>query len=804
MRSQLTRHVLRRLPPAIILPRPIFRTFPVGCRVARTPQRRTFFKLFQKPPRTLKEIDTVPGYGTMLRFRAAENHSIRPPSPAELVKAWRQFFGYKSRYGRPVNSTQAMCAHRVLLHLCNRPNVDQDVQLSEDDLRTARECLSKPPRDSASHHLELSKDIYTELRRRSPDIQTEASTDTPRKVEERIAEHTRQAKDFYALLAALSQYGSALEARDLLWNYYRQRKGTDVLSFRHYVPVLRGLAKEGREEELLEAFSRAKKAGIDYDPAVHGIMTVFFAQRDRIPETKLWFNKPISKDLPPAPTTYYEILKFALRNDQTKWAMEIYESLITRLESGPLRGHKPCWDTSFQWAILLLGKGIDHIEHMLKVALEKTQDRPNSQPNIGSINSLIRVAIDKNDPYLAERFIALSKKMGFEPNFKTWMLQLEYRIRANDLDGAFAAYQSLQNQEETTKDKEFPVLNSLIRALCSAPDPNYERVLDITSYLEQRRVTLEPETVVSICMAFLKHDETYEVIDTLSLHTIHYSLSERYMVRKAFVEYCLDMKNSTARAWDAYALLRQFFPEVEVKDRVAIMDCFFDRRRADMASHVFGHMRAHDNARHRPTLDVYVRFLEGIGRCPDEESLKQTHNMLKMDTNIQPNTMLYNALMIGYTACDLPHRALDFWKEITSSPEGPSYNSLEIVFRAYEILPYGEEPADELWKKIGKLEIDVPENVYLAYVATAAAHDNLAKAKTLLEDMDNVVGKRPDLRSLGFVYNAFLSDKTKAEFEAWAEHEYPPAWATLKDKYRRRRDDEGIMVFWKLTRPWKA
>ncbi|KAI1765122.1 complex I intermediate-associated protein [Hypoxylon sp. FL1150] len=735
MRSQLARNALRRLlaselpgalPPGLNLSRPSLHAYPARSRFARIPQRRAFMKLFQKAPRALKEIDAEPGYETLLQFRAAENDSVRPPTRAELVKAWREFFAYKTRYGRTVNSTQAMCAYRVLLHLSAQTSNDRDGELSENDLRTARECMSKPPRDDFTNHLELSRQVYTELERRG----------------------AHQAKDFHALLSALSQYGKALEARDLVLEYYHGTRGSepDTVRLRYFMPVIRGLAKEGHGQELLELVSQAEKAGVEYDPALHGVMTAYFAQKDDIDETKYWFNKPISRNLSPAPTTYYEILKFSLRNDQQEWAMGVYQNLISGLESGPWGTHKSSWDTSLQWAVMLLGKGVDHIEHMINVAYERTKDKPSAQPNIGTINGLVKMATDKNDAYLAERLLALSKKLGFEPNYKTHMLQLGYRIRANDLDGAFAAYQSLQDLEETTKDKELPVLNSFIRALCAAPNPNYERVLDVTSYLEQRRVTLEPETVVSICMAFLKNDETYEVIDTLSLHTVHYSVAERYMVRKAFVDYCLDKNNSTARVWDAYSLLRQFFPEVETEARVKIMDVFFDRRRADMAAHVFGHMRSHGNLSLRPVLETYVRFLEGIGRCPDDESLKTVHNMLKMDTTIQPNTMLYNALMIGYTACDQPYRALDFWKEITMSPEGPSYATLETVFRTYEVTPDGDGLANELWEKIKRMEIEVPENVYVAYVAATAAHGHLTDAKTLLEDMDSVVGKGPDLQ----------------------------------------------------------
>ncbi|KAJ2989467.1 hypothetical protein NUW58_g3453 [Xylaria curta] len=805
MRSQVTRHVLRRPPTARAIatsslgspaPRPTFRTYPLGCRVPRTVQRRTFFKLFQKPPRTLKDIETEPGYETLLTFRAAENDNLRRPPIRDLVKAWQDFFNYKARHNRVVNSTQALCARRVLAYLIQPENVDH-ASLSLDDIQTAMRCLEKPPRDDPSAHLDLSTALFREIRRREED--GPATTNS-------LKASNGQSKYLHSYLVALSQYGKATEAKNIFLENLPDPKQLTTTEFhprRSLLPILQGLAKEGQEQALREVVKEAVKSGVLYDVSIHGVMTSFFAQRDNFEETKFWWARPIRKGLHPAPRAYYDVLQFALRNDKKEWAMEIYEDLIAQVESGALGESKACWDVSFQFAFLLLGKGIDQIEHMFNVALDHTKDTPKARPNIGSINSLLRCAIDKDDPYMAERFISLSKKMGFEPDLSTYILQLEYRLRAEDHEGAFATYQALRGLETSSNERALPVLNKLIRGLCASSRPDYEKILDVTSYLEQRHVTLEPETVVSICMAFLKNDETYEVIDTLSLHTAHYSIDERWMVRESFVSYCLDEKNSTARVWDAYALLRQFFPELEIENRVDIMDAFFDRRRPDMACHVFGHMRSHDNLRYRPTLETYVRCLEGIGRCPDMESLKMIHNMAKMDTTIQLNTQLYNALMIGYIACDTSHRALDFWKEITTSPEGPSYATLEIVFRAYEAQPYGDVPGRELWAKITKMDIDVPENVYGAYLTMLAAHSHLPDVKILLHDSDSIIEKRPDFLTFAYIYNALPAKEMKEDFESWVQHEYSLLWKALTQKHRRRKDEDGLLQF-KILRPWKA
>ena len=513
------------------------------------------------------------------------------------------------------------------------------------------------------------------------------------------------------------------------------------------MPVLHGLAREGREQELLEFLAFAESVGLEYSSLVHGIMSIFYAHKDDFKNTQYWFDRRIHNDDAPTRHTYYEILKFAVRNKRLDWAESVHLGLLHRLEHGSWRQLKACWDASFCFAVMLQGKGADHLEHMFRVSLEQTKDLPNSQPTINSINALLRVAIDMKDSYLAERLMTLSEKLGFEPSVHTYLLQIEYRLNANDLDGAYAAFRAMPDGETGAM---LPVLNELIRALCKPLNAKHERVLDVTSYLEELRAVLEPETVVAVCMAFLRNDEHYEVIDTLSLHTAHYSIRERQTVRKAFTDYCLDTKNSTARVWDSYALLRQFFPETETEYRLAIMDGFFDRRRADMACHVFGHMRAHDNPAHRPNGAGYVRFFEGIGRSPDPESLRAAHNMLKMDTAVTPDTPVWNGLMLGYAACgeSLAYRALEFFREVTASAEGPSYQSLEIFFRACERTPFGDGPARDLWAKMLRMDIDVPPPVYSSYVGALTAHNGHSdEVRKLLEDMEATVGQRPGLHT---------------------------------------------------------
>ncbi|KAH6649878.1 hypothetical protein F5144DRAFT_25404 [Chaetomium tenue] len=821
MRSHLTRNVYIRLlanhglllPCSSPLPR---RCFAVSSRAAPSPllarrqPRRTFFGIFQKPPRMLKEADLEPGYDVLLHYRSLEAENARPPPREELLKGWRQFIQYKrKKHLEALNSTQAFLTLRLLHHLVETSpdKQDQGEDLSFTDLRAALwVTVTKPPKGTTEHHLELATLLYSEIERRIQHMR-ELGID-----EEVIREAVggKDTGDFELFLMALTQYGASLEAAEHLARFRAGLAKGDTKSIARvrvfWTLVLRGLAKEGREAELLAEWEKAQEAKVEYMPPVHEIMTTFYASRDRIEETKQWFEKAIHANWLRSPKSYMEVVRFALRNGEEEWLQPIFEDLIN---SNP---QKEWWDVIFQWAVLVMDKGVEDIKQMIQVMSAQPAGKDGTgsvRPDAATIDALIIAAIEKQNPYFAERFLSLGAELKIRPRASTYILQMDYRLDAHDFSGVQAIYDKLLKGEVTvSQDEDLPVLNKYLRALCAAPEPDLGRILDVTADLEQRHATLEPETVVSLCMIFLRNDNQYEVIDTLSLHTVSYSLEERAQVRRAFVEYCLDRRVSTARVWDCYSLLRQFFPETEPDERVRLMDAFFARNRPDMACYIFGHMRSQGNLDQRPTADMYVRCLEGLGRHPEEtgigggaiggiggggggggdgegeSSLRMVHNMLKMDTTVQMDTRLYNALMIAYAACGEPDVAVEFWRDITDSAEGPSYASLAIVFWACELLPFGDRTARGVWQKVQRMDLEVPQDVFWAYCGAIAGSGHLEEVIRLIRGMDASVGYGPGMMTLGVTYNALPGSDRKEQFEAWAAAEYPEIWAQLEKKGR--------------------
>lgn len=743
MRSSLTRNVYRRLlachglssTPAPALPSS---SRPTSIRahraVVRHPSRRTFMKmnLFKKPPREVKEGGFEPGFGTFVEFRARSVENTQLPPREELIEAFRTFFDYKLWRKKPLNSTQAFCARLVLAHL---QDTEDGPRLTKEDLQKALFAVCLPPeRGSTEDHVQFATQVYHQLN-------VVKYSGSPIEEKERVEE--LKSDDLERYIVVLIRQNATKTAMDTLLSFKDlyplfDPKRANQLNVLRYL-VLKGLAKEGDQAKLQEFANELLNSGCPYSPDFHGTMTSFYGDIDTDGEGGLrkWFEKPIKDNMRPRPDAYIALIKFSARTkSEPDWLKKAMQELC---DSNP---PKAWWDVILRWAVYQ-GKDIDHIRRMIDVMIQTNEQDDSVRPDTRTINGLLSAAIEHDNPLFAERINSLALELGLRPNAATYALLLEARSVGEDAVGAASAFGDLIHCTPLV-DHSMKVINLYIRQICSATPLDYDQVLTVLSNVERREVELEPDTVVALCLMFLKNDKAHEVIDTLSLHIKQFSMEDRQVVLDSLLKYCLDRSVSTARAWDCYSLLRQFFPETNREERVTLMESFFDRKRADMACYIFGHMRAHANDAMRPTLATYVACLEGLGACPDADSVQMIHNMFKMDTKIEPTTRLYNAFMIAYAACDDPSRAFDFWREISMSAEGPTYYSLSIIFRVCQVLPYGDEKAKIIWDKLHRMEIDIPQNVYRSYIVMNAGQAHLEEVKALLIGMKANYGKGPD------------------------------------------------------------
>jgi hypothetical protein len=174
------------------------------------------------------------------------------------------------------------------------------------------------------------------------------------------------------------------------------------------------------------------------------------------------------------------------------------------------------------------------------------------------------------------------------------------------------------------------------------------------------------------------------------------------------------------------------------------MNEFFARNRSDMACHVFFHMRNHTAESHQANREVYIAAFTGFARCMDAESLELVNNQLKLEFRVEMDTKLRNALMLAHAACGNNKKALEFWREICESKEGPSYNSIAIAFRSCEGMPWGDQHAKSIWARLKEQDIEIDKKIFTAYLSAIARNFLHDEALALVETVEDEYGFAPD------------------------------------------------------------
>ncbi|KAM0250730.1 hypothetical protein ACHAQJ_008485 [Trichoderma viride] len=794
MRANLARHGRRLLvcqartaPSCALYATPARRRSIIPRPVACTNFERTFLGgLFQKAPREVRQPEYEPGWLQIMVWRSRMLDNVRPPPRKELADAWKKLMQSKLNTRMPLNSTQALQCRRLLEYLAEPEQTNQEFRsLSAADLTMAGQVLiTIDPIERTQNHLDFAKSLHSVW----------SSGKFPSK-KANAAE-----LQWTYLVKAMCLYGGSREALQMLYEKWEQPEYFVYLTQedRLMEAVAKGLARERCEDELVGLVEYAENHKVPYSSRIQAIMVEYFAQRDRVTETKHWFNKTLMRGNIQA-QVYRTLASFAMRNNLQEWATSLF------LKLGESQPWQKYWNVLLQ-AILITGKSLAEVDAMMSHMVDSNGD---ISPDIHMINGLLRVAAEQRDAVLGEDILALAAKRGLAPNGETHLILLGLRLGTDNLMGAREAYNQVRHiQPWTNESKPYLIfqfrtaVNEYLVALAAQKQPDFKFISSVLETVEEDQMRLEPDTVAALCLRFLENDQQFDVMDMLSIYSFLYSEKERETVQSAFVSFCLDPSTSTNRAWGAYQLLHQFFQDTSFERRVELMNAFFDRKRPDMASHIFGHMRAHRNKSYHPTMDTYITCLEGFARYPDHDGLEMVHNMLKMDVSLQPSTKLYTALMLAYTGCSQPLIALDYWAQVTQSREGPSYTTLQAIFWTLEKKSGGHKQAREIWDRMESMDLEVPPSVYNAYIGAIAGSGNEKEVRGLIKKMASVAGSEPDAMTLGIAYNALPGQQLQQGFQEWAKGHYDDAWTKLM-KVGRRMDEYSLCQF-KIERAMKA
>lgn len=693
-----------------------------------------------KAQRKIKPPDQPAGLEVMSELIQAQNKGLRPPAPDKVAEALNEFFMQKRADNEDFHVSKAVNGLRYLLE---NPKEDGQPWLSYKSMTAMMRKLHRhPPETGGVPHKILAKFLDAEIEK-----VVAKEVDPARPLPNLTAYEALALPNFIRVLCT---YGASLDARDMVSKAYGtpsdKRTGyeTSVVQLA-WKDVVLGLTKEGNTPELLKTMAMMRDAAAEFNSVFQGILVRYFAERNDLEQAKYWYSMAVPEwdDGRGLQSALGPFLTSLALNGDTTLGHQIVASLLKDIPA------KEIWDAIFVWSAAI-GKGADEIDRMMNVMIRRNQEdrqlrpeKPVLLPDIATINSLIELAMSKQDSYLAERFVVLGEKRGIYPDAKTYIMQVRYRLSINDIDGAKAAYYGLQGQ--VTEDRDCAeAVNSLIQALCNQQQHHFDDIMAMVDDMHEHNVRLTPETVATVCVLHLRRGEPHDAGDLLNMHAHHLSPAQRVVIRKGLASFIMDGHTSTAEAWETYQMLRHAFPETPRSDRIPLMKEFFRRKRSDMACHVFFHMRNSIIEHIAADKEVYVTAFVGFARSGDAESLELASNQLKIDLNVEMDTQLRNALMLAWAATGDHNRAMDMWTEIGTSQEGPSYNSIAIAFRACEGTHFGERHARSIWARLKEMDVDIDKQIWTAYMCAIARNHKHDEAMALIETVEEEYGFTPD------------------------------------------------------------
>ncbi|KAF2151170.1 hypothetical protein K461DRAFT_228288 [Myriangium duriaei CBS 260.36] len=808
MPTQLTRAVFRQLASGQVLHH-------AGCRAPlrnsrRSPrnatsnlvalssseQRRSFFvSMFSSPRQGATKPRLDPGMEKLMEHSKRTRLRARLNDPAEVQRALKAFFKHKAL-------TKALITDQQIGPVQQGYEYVRAIETAKLGINSLRQALHALEIDQAQEEgviksndglrpkARLALMIYLDL------LQTSHASS-----------HGASADDLYACVSILCKCGSAAKARELvasdtlnplaffpsLITVQPSQEGTEATTplklpqsgkKAAWTRILKGFAELKDEREMVQTFETAKMLGINMSESAQCliIMCKFYAQHDSMDKAKEWYSHIGVKKSPSWYTDLrhrdsgflecYEALIWAcIRQKDLVWGKQLVADIFE------VEPEKSFLDLVLVWS-LGSGKGVEEVERMMDVMQQSSAYSADAE----TVNGLINLALWRKDAYTAERVVHMGERRGIKPDAQTFILQTDYRLAAGDTDGALGAYGRMQRETMAEEGQASATVNRLIRAMCEGRRHDFESIMDVAADMTDQHMTFEAKTVSTLAVLHLTRAEVEDAEDLLNTYSYQCSIAERQDTLNTIIQLCKDKEINTELAWSTYEMLRKAFDDMDREQRVRLMVEFFMRDRGDLALQVFEHMRLHTREDTLPTIDTYVSCLLGLEALADDENFAKLYNLLKLDTSIEPDTRLHNALMSTCIACGLTKRALSFWDAITTSDEGPDLRSVKLAFKACENVPGGDVKALGIHLRLEQSGFEVQPG-YMAWLLGAlGGNGKVDEAMELVTRYNSERGLSPTVAMIGSLINATKAVDEQQRILSWTGKNYPTLGSQLEKR----------------------
>jgi len=756
------------------LRRPVVATVPAWQRHVNQQQTRSFLDAIlnpNRPPKTLEGARPTPknfeaAIGKLVDLLRARKSRSRTPSHAALVDALKFLFSARYETKQPLTRNEVFLATETFRHLQERDLVlsEHAGSMTDADLLTILETLALPnPKDRFRSDTRSLAELVRSSQTRH------AATTSPESEQ--------------AYLAILASTGSAVKAKDELAAHHAYPAVV-------WVQVLKGLVQEAKDTDFWRLLKDYQARFGDLDPVTHEELVLAFVRADRVFDAQRIYAQPVDSTTGPTTKTVSKMLDMLIRAGKMSAAESLARTLTSRMREDDVVA-----------SLILYHAARDPRPENLRQTVHGLLQSSNTEVSMATFNDVIEYALKRNNPVLAHAMQELALSEGFQPDGKTYALQLQFAIDGRDFIRAKQMYEAMLMEDVPKDDFDLTVLNRYI-ALLAFARAEYGIMMRATDTLLERGADLDCEAIAGLCHVFLHRGEIDEAVGLLRHRIDLFPLADRARVAVVFRDFIVDPAVNSQRAFNAYELFRHAFPETSVAHRLPLMQAFFDRKRPDMATQVFSHMRQADPGEPaRPDGDAYAKCFEGIAQCRDVDGLQTIYNMLKLDLQVDLSTKIRNGIMLAHIACQTPWQAIiDHFYKIMDSREGPSYSTFEVAMRACETWPpYGNFEARKIIAVMQSWNLEITKPMYDNYVGVMAGQCEFEDAVELIENMQEDIGEAPDAFTIGTFYNAIPWQFRKDAVENWAKQAYPALWEELVS-YGEEIDEEWEVRYFQLDR----
>ncbi|KAF3939347.1 hypothetical protein ABW19_dt0205405 [Dactylella cylindrospora] len=748
----------------------------------RSMQKRTFMDLVREELINDKElvIDNhkqnrgIPVLATLTRF-VDDNIGFEPTTP-ELLKAFNLIAHDNSPVSIFKDQGTSYGVIRLLEVLSNR---DELSLVPDEDLEAALGKLQAVYHDYAVTLAGILLDYVRRTRDHNASLLKTA---------------------FEAVAATLANKGEYSKARGILKDG-AEIYGKEIITPEAWQYLLQKIIDLDNEDAFLEL----AESPIARDPDTLGELGVldgalrFYLDRNDTANAKKWWDElKEAADV----KIYKTIFDYALRDlDDTvakSWVEEMFQHIESR-QTSPLDGAseeeidptqlspREILETlKLKWRIIH-GESIDKLNNLIP------QISPN--PNIEIMNELLEFAIWKEDAAMAQFLSLLVDRWRLQQNRRSQILQIRLRMLCNDPAGAVSAWDNLRYFEDSTDSGEETM--ELLALMASNTQTDPEVIKHFYSDVIARNLPIDADTLCILTDYHLRRsplDVTMKAI-TREVHT--YTSSDRRKVLKTIGEYMGLPETSAPDAWLIYDVIKQIFLEMDVSVRKDLMQLFFHKGRPDMGVVCFMDFR-HSNT--KPDTETYTIAYKYLAKHQDGSGVVTVHAMMKLDPEVKPDTELYNSLMWAYNSANLPAKALDVFRTITTTNEGPDGDTLSLVMITIGLMPGEVRRRDGvIWGNFRKLGIVPTIHNHAMRIAAWCMNGAYDEGFQMARELEEKEGIRPDRNVIMALYAEYQPSR-RGEIIQWAEEKYPDVWAEIaNDPSEPLKQYEGELDRW-----WKG